>query len=370
MNGTLIWCRNLLLAFSVLLTLVPVTFILNALLVGIGAILSAKPTPLPVVKVAFVNHLSFEILVPTKSIKFSIFEHSSINEFFCLQYPIAIEVSAVELAGVDFLFVTCEEILAVASHLTINPLSFVPLSWGDDELNTYSILLSVAELALINIPIVVSNFTNAFNLVVSPDTLKNVSRLRNELAYSVFSICISFCDNFSFVNVPVALMDDMKVFAVIFLRAIHVAIWFYSISVVDSQKEFHERPSWVWVLVLLLAEVLRFLLWGLQKLINLLLFKLMLIKFWMWLFFLLVNLLTRILTKHICDISHWMSSIKVRFFILDLIFQLSSKCRHLMLTSFSFLVNWVLKNILLVWKKGLVAVFDFSCFNLVLMNGL
>jgi hypothetical protein len=128
MNGTLIWCRNLLLAFSVLLTLVPVTFILNALLVGIGAILSAKPTPLPVVKVAFVNHLSFEILVPTKSIKFSIFEHSSINEFFCLQYPIAIEVSAVELAGVDFLFVTCEEILAVASHLTINPLSFVPLS--------------------------------------------------------------------------------------------------------------------------------------------------------------------------------------------------------------------------------------------------
>jgi hypothetical protein len=127
MNGSLIWCRNLLLAFSILLALVPVTFILNALLIGIGAVLLAKPTPLPVVKVAFVNHMSFEILVPTKSIKFSIFEHTSINEVFCLQYPIAIEVSAVELACIDFLLVTCKEILAVASHLTIDPLAFVPL---------------------------------------------------------------------------------------------------------------------------------------------------------------------------------------------------------------------------------------------------
>jgi len=116
-----------LLAFSILLALVPVTFILNALLIRIGAVLLAKPTPLPVVKVAFVNHLSFKILVPTKSIKFSIFEHASINEVFCLQYPVAIEVSAVELACIDFLLVTCKEILAVASHLTIDPLAFVPL---------------------------------------------------------------------------------------------------------------------------------------------------------------------------------------------------------------------------------------------------
>jgi hypothetical protein len=59
---------------------------------------------------------------------------------------------------------------------------------------------------------------------VSPDTLKNVSRLRNEFANSVFSICVSFCDNFSLENVPIALMDDVKVFAVNLLRAINVVI--------------------------------------------------------------------------------------------------------------------------------------------------
>ena len=374
MNGSLIWCRNLLLAFSILLALVPVTFILNALLIRIGAVLLAKPTPLPVVKVAFVNHLSFEILVPTKSIKFSIFEHASINEVFCLQYPVAIEVSAVELACIDFLLVTCKEILAVASHLTIDPLAFVPLPWGDDELDTDSILLSVAKLALVNIAIVVSNFTNALNLVVSPDTLKNVSRLRNEFANSVFSICVSFCDNFSLKNVPIALMNDVKVFAVSLLRAIHVVIWFYSISVVDPLEEVHKRPSWVWMLVLILAKVLRSLLGGLQKLKHLLLFQLMLIKLWMRLF-LWFNLVRKILTKlqieiNISNRPHWVSSIKVSLFVLDLILQLSSKCRHLMLSRSPFMVNRVLKYILLVWKKGLVGAFGFSCFLVVLMNGL
>jgi len=169
-------------------------------------------------------------------------------------------------------------------------------------------------------------------------------------------------------------MDDVKVFAVNLLRAIHVVIWFYSISVVDPLEEVHKRPSWVWMLVLILAKVLRSLLGGLQKLKHLLLFQLMLIKFWMRLF-LWFNLVRKILTKlqieiNISDRPHWVSSIKVSLFVLDLILQLSSKCRHLMLSRSPFMVNRVLKYILLVWKKGLVGAFGFSCFLVVLMNGL
>jgi hypothetical protein len=202
-----------------LLIIGPVAFVFDERVWIVWAIFFTEAGSSALSKVALVYWLCVKILVPAEAIELAVLEHASVNEVLGLKHSIAIKVSAVELADVDLLFITSEKVLSIAGHLSVNPLAFVPLSRWDDELDPNSILLAVAELPLVDVAIVVSDFTYALNLIVFPDSFKDGSGFRNEFSNSMLGYLIGMHE-FTLVDVPIRLVQNSEVFTVGFLSLV------------------------------------------------------------------------------------------------------------------------------------------------------
>ena len=197
--------------------------------------------------------MDVEVLIPTKSVIFAIFEHASVDEVLRLQNSISVQVSAVELSDVNLLLLAVEEVLAVAGHLAVDPLALVPLARADDELDADAILPPVAKLSFVNVAIVVPDLADSLDLVVLPEPFKDVAGLGDQLAQAMLLSHITHHLNFTLIDVSVFFMDYLDILPVQTLdRFIHSEC----ISEVDSVKELMERALRIRIVVLNLAEIL------------------------------------------------------------------------------------------------------------------
>lgn len=213
------------------------------------AIFFSEATSLAFKKVALVYCMNIEVLIPAKSIKLAIFKHSSINKVLGLKHPIAIQIPAVKLAYIDFLVLAWKEVLSISGHLSIDPLSLIPLSWTYNEFDANPILLAVAKLSLVNIAIIVSNFAYSLNLVIPPYPLKNVASFGNKFANTMLGAIIYY---FALVNVTVWFVENSEVLVVDFLT---IVVNSQSISEVKTLEKLETRALRIRSLVLYLRKV-------------------------------------------------------------------------------------------------------------------